>query len=76
MNRRREKFKAMYEAVTTAHSLVYSGAKSPFSSKWRVEDHLDFGNNIELSQLFREVIDRDKKFCKQITSTKTFLVQQ
>jgi hypothetical protein len=59
--RKREKPKAMYEALTTAYSLVYSGAKSPYSKRWSVKDYLgDFGNDMELSQLFVEVMIYDK----------------
>jgi hypothetical protein len=77
INRKREKAKAMYEAVTTAYSLIYSGAKSPYSSEWRVEDHLGaFGDSKKLSQLFCEVIHYDKEFCKPNTSREFLLVQQ
>jgi hypothetical protein len=56
----------MYEALGTAYSLVYCGNKNPFSIKWRAQDHVGaLGNNMELFDLFLEVVEADKQYCKQ-----------
>jgi hypothetical protein len=68
-----EKPKAMYAALATAYSLVYSGARSPYSNKWKAKNYRGaFGNNRELSKLFVEVMKYDKNFCKHITTPKSF----
>jgi hypothetical protein len=65
MIRKREKPKAMYDALTTVYSLVYRGNASPYSRKWRVEDCGDaFGKENELAHLFVEVMKQDKSFCE------------
>jgi hypothetical protein len=62
---RRKKSLAMYEALSTAYSLIYRGAKSPFSKKWSLDDHLGaFGNDRKLSDLFLEVVKNEREFCK------------
>lgn len=62
---RKQKSLAMYEALSTAYSLVYRGAKSPFSKKWSLHDHLGaFGNDRKLSGLFLEVVEYDREICK------------
>jgi len=67
----------MYEALTTAYSLVYSGAKSPYSRKWEIKDYLGaFGDKRELSELFVEVMKYDKQFCKPNLSSQILLEQQ
>jgi hypothetical protein len=65
MLQKAEKPKAMYEALTTAYSLIYSGAKNAFSIEWRAEDCLGaFGNDRELSNLFVKVMNYDREYCK------------
>ena len=55
----------MYEVLSMGYSLIYIGAKSPYSRKWRVEDCLDaFRNNKELSDHFLEVVRHDRLYCK------------
>jgi hypothetical protein len=72
IERKLEKPKAMYEALSTAYSLVYRGAKSPFSEKWSLEDHLvALGNNEELGCLLHEVVEYDRRYCKQTASFKS-----
>jgi hypothetical protein len=70
-----EKSKAMYDALTTAYSLVYRGTRSPYSTKWKSKDYLEdhpgiLGNNRELYDLFHEVVRYDKQYCKQDTPAK------
>jgi hypothetical protein len=55
----------MYEVLVTEYSLVYSGAKSPYSKRWKIKDCLDaLGYNSELFGLFLEVRDGDGQYCK------------
>jgi len=62
INRRRDKHKAMYDALTTAYSLIYSGSKSPHSKNWKEKDNLSFlGDNFELKDLFIGVRDHDRR---------------
>ncbi|KAE9367967.1 hypothetical protein N431DRAFT_514601 [Stipitochalara longipes BDJ] len=66
VDRRREKSKAMYEALTTGYSLVYRGAKSPYSKKWKMEGCGDaLENDNELSNLFLEVVKYDRQYCEE-----------
>ena len=68
IERRREKLKAMYAAITTAYSLVYRGKASPYSAEWRTEDHRDaFGRDEGLAELFLQLTVEDKRFCGWIS---------
>ncbi|KAN0095195.1 hypothetical protein V8E51_015906 [Hyaloscypha variabilis] len=65
VDRRRDKSKAMYEVLVTEYSLVYSGAKSPYSKRWKIKDCLDaLGYNSELFGLFLEVRNGDWQYCE------------
>jgi hypothetical protein len=53
----------MYDALTTAYSLIYSGSKSPHSKTWREKDSLSsLGCNVELKDLFIKVRDYDRRY--------------
>lgn len=65
VDRRREKQKAMYEAMTTGYSLVYRGTVSPYSPAWCIERHLhSFHGYDHLKHTFLHLKDVDKKFCE------------
>jgi hypothetical protein len=62
---RKEKSKAMYEALTTGYSMVYRGQSSPYSPEWRLEDHREaLGNNKDLIESFKKITIAEKDFCK------------
>jgi hypothetical protein len=65
INNRKEKHKAMYEALTTAYSMVYSKSSSPYSPEWCLEDHRKaLGNNEHLIDLLKEVMITERNFCE------------
>ena len=61
-----EKSKAMYELLSTAYSITYRGANSPYrEKKWRLEDHAGaLGHNEDLSNMFLEVVAYERQYCK------------
>ncbi|KAE8446327.1 hypothetical protein EG329_012074 [Mollisiaceae sp. DMI_Dod_QoI] len=66
IDRRREKQKVMYEAMTTGYSLLYRKSASPYSPDWRIELHLDsFGEDKNLARIFMQLKDADKRFYEE-----------
>ncbi|KUJ23784.1 uncharacterized protein LY89DRAFT_2675 [Mollisia scopiformis] len=66
IDRRRERQKVMYEAMTTGYSLVYRRSAPPCSPAWRMEDHLHFfGDNADLVDTFLQLQVADKKFYEE-----------
>ncbi|CZR56174.1 uncharacterized protein PAC_06062 [Phialocephala subalpina] len=66
VDRRREKQKVMYEAMTTGYSLVYRGSASPYSPHWRIKDHMGtFGRNKALASTFLQLKNEEERFYEE-----------
>lgn len=64
-----ETLKSMHDACISAYSKIYHKGKSPYSLRWRLQDHIEeFGNDAALVKMFEEIRTQERKFCGSKTS--------
>ena len=59
-----ENIRSMYDGCISAYSKVYHKEKSPYSSNWRLQDHIEeFGNDAALAKLFGKIKTHERRVC-------------
>ena len=60
-----ESGRSMYDGCIAAYSKVYHKGKSPYSSNWRLEDHMEeFGNDAALAEMFGQIKTQERRVCE------------